>query len=295
MKKKLTILMIILIGLLVGISACTDEETGKEDKAKDKVSVEVETVSKNTISNEITLNGRALPSSEMMIMPQEALKVNDIKVNMGSKVKEGDVLFTLEKEDSDKTIDIKTSVEGRVGAINIKEGKYTSSIQPSMVIVVEGNPMTISLNVSENLLGELFIGKEGVIDISALEEEGLKGKIASISSTPGENTQLYGVNIVLNEELRNLKPGMIAKVVLDTDVRKDVLVVRSEAILNNGEKDIVFTEEEGIAKEVEIETGLDVGDYTEIKSGLKSGDKVIIKGQNYIEEGSKVDTVRGEE
>ncbi len=43
-----------------------------------------------------------------------------------------------------------------------------------------------------------------------------------------------------------------------------------------------------------VTTGLDTGMYIEIKSGLTEGDKVIVKGQDYITNGSKIKVVRGE-
>ena len=48
------------------------------------------------------------------------------------------------------------------------------------------------------------------------------------------------------------------------------------------------------AVEKEVTTGLDTGTYIEIKSGLIEGDKVIVKGQDYISNGSKIKVVRGE-
>ena len=43
-----------------------------------------------------------------------------------------------------------------------------------------------------------------------------------------------------------------------------------------------------------VETGLDVGDRLEITSGISNGDKIIVKGQNYVSEGTTIKVVRGE-
>ncbi|MBS4537094.1 efflux RND transporter periplasmic adaptor subunit [Clostridium sp. D2Q-11] len=294
MKKKITILMVLLIVLLPFVSACTTEEPEVEVEEEVKIPVQLQTARKDTISNEITLSGRAVPAKEMMIIPQSAAEVEDIKVSRGSKVEKDEVLFTLKIEDSEEVTEILSPVEGRVAAINIKEDEVTSNIQPSMVVVADDNPMTISINATENLITELFIGKKVDIKISALEKENLMGKIASISTAPDERSQQYIANIVLVDELNDLKPGMLATVKLDTNIRENVLVVKSEAILDDGDRKVVFVEEEGLAKEKEVKTGLDTGLYTEIVSGLESGEKVIVKGQNYIEDGSEVETVRGE-
>jgi len=59
-------------------------------------------------------------------------------------------------------------------------------------------------------------------------------------------------------------------------------------------KKFVFAAEDDKAVEREVTTGLDTGAYIEIKSGLSQGDKVIVKGQDYISDGSKIKVVRAE-
>ena len=52
-----------------------------------------------------------------------------------------------------------------------------------------------------------------------------------------------------------------------------------------------FVVEDDVAVEKVVTTGLDTGDYIEIK-GLKEGEQVIVEGQHYVEDGGKVKVVR---
>ncbi|WMJ77357.1 hypothetical protein RBQ61_00030 [Sedimentibacter sp. MB35-C1] len=56
----------------------------------------------------------------------------------------------------------------------------------------------------------------------------------------------------------------------------------------------MFVAEDEAAVEREVTTGLDTGVYTEIISGLNEGDQVIVKGQDYVSDGSNIKVVRGE-
>ncbi|WP_130805604.1 efflux RND transporter periplasmic adaptor subunit [Senegalia massiliensis] len=291
MKKKLAIFLISIL-LLGVVSACSNEDTEDETTEEEKVAVEIEEVEKDTLSNSLTLGGRAIMQAEMMITADSSLKVDDIKKGLGKKVEKDDVLFTL--KDGEEIKEIKSPLEGIISTINMKEDEYVPLTKPAMVIVDKDAPMTISMNVSENVMGELFIGKEAWVDIDSIDEQGLNGKIVSISPTVDQKTGLYTVNILLDEENRNIKPGMAATVKIDTNVVKNALKVRSESILNIGEKNIVYIVKDNKAIEKEVKVGLDTGDFTEIKSGLNEGDKVIFKGQNYIEDNSEVEVVRGE-
>lgn len=291
MKKKLAIFLIAIL-LLGVVSACSNKDTEDETTEKEKVAVEIEEVEKDTLSNSLTLGGRAIMQAEMMITADSSLKVEDIKKGLGKKVEKDDVLFTL--KDGEEIREIKSPLEGIVSTINMKESEYVPLTKPAMVIVDKNAPMTISMNVSENVIGELFIGKEAWVGIDSIDEQGLNGKIVSISPTVDPKTGLYTVNILLDEENRNIKPGMASTIEIDTNVVKNALKVRSESILNIGEKNIVYIVKDNKAIEKQVKVGLDTGDFTEIKSGLNEGDKVIVKGQNYIEDKSEVEVVRGE-
>jgi len=75
---------------------------------------------------------------------------------------------------------------------------------------------------------------------------------------------------------------------------ENTLAVKTEAIVEKDEKSYVYIVNGDVAEEKEVVTGLDSGTYIEIKEGLTTGDKVIVKGQEYITDGSKIKVVRGE-
>ena len=48
---------------------------------------------------------------------------------------------------------------------------------------------------------------------------------------------------------------------------------------------------DGKAKKVDVTIGIDAGETIEVKSGIKASDKVVTKGQTYLDDGSKVKVV----
>jgi multidrug efflux pump subunit AcrA (membrane-fusion protein) len=87
---------------------------------------------------------------------------------------------------------------------------------------------------------------------------------------------------------------MFAKIYLNTDKIDSALAVKSEAVMDRDGKKHVFVVNGDYASEKEVVTGLDTGSYIEIKEGLALGDVVIIEGQDYINDGSRIKIVRGE-
>ena len=79
-----------------------------------------------------------------------------------------------------------------------------------------------------------------------------------------------------------LKPDMTASVTIQTGVRKDVLLVPSEAVKvgKRGATVTLLTKVEGkdTPTPTKVKTGGSDGTFTEIREGVKEGDKIVLAG-----------------
>lgn len=190
-----------------------------------------------------------------------------------------------------KNAEVKAPISGVVSNISIVEGEYAVSSNPPITIV-DSDSITIEFGVPSNMVNKIKQGDTATVEISAANYNN-ETVINSISSSADLMTNLYNVEIVIDND-GTIKPGMFAKVYLDTDRIESSLAVRTEAVKEREGKRYVFVANSEAAVEKEVTVGLDTGSYVEIKSGLTEGDKVIIKGQDYISDGSKIKVVRGE-
>ncbi len=186
---------------------------------------------------------------------------------------------------------VKAPISGVISSVNIVEGEYATSSNPPITIV-DSDSITIEFGVPGNLINKIKKGDTVTVEISAAEYKN-EAVINSVASSADLMTNLYNVSIVLeNDGL--IKPGMFAKVYLNTDRIEKTLAVKTEAVKEKDDIKYVFVTNGDVATEKEVTTGLDTGTYIEIKTGLTEGDKVIVKGQDYITDGSKIKVVRGE-
>ena len=190
-----------------------------------------------------------------------------------------------------KNAQVKAPISGIISNVNIVEGEYATSSNPP-VTIVDSDSITIEFGVSSSIVNKVKKGDAAEVEISGA---GYKSEavINSISTSADIMTNLYTVSIVLEND-GTIKPGMFAKVHIKTDRTDNVFAVRAESVKETEDKKFVFVAEGDKAVEKEVATGLDTGEYIEIKSGLSEGDKVIVKGQDYISDGSKIKVVRGE-
>ena len=208
-----------------------------------------------------------------------------------AQVSQAQISYDQLKEALDNTI-IKAPIDGTVASMNIDEGEFASNAQSAMNLI-DVDQLYIQINVTENIVSKIKEDQEISISIDSLSKQ-IKGKIDKIHPASDPRTQLYPVKININNEENKIMAGMFVKVVLQTNIRENVLVVKGNSVVEKNGKSYVYIVEDSNAVQKEVVTGLDVGLYIEIKEGLRENEKVIIKGQNYVEDGTKVKVVRGD-
>ena len=178
---------------------------------------------------------------------------------------------------------------GTVTAVNVVQGGMASSAQPA-VVIAEDSRVKINASVSEDVFAGLHTGDSAGVQISV---EVKSAKIVSLPAAANQQTNLYDVSVSVPS---GTEPaiGAFATVIFYTDRRENTLSVPTDCVLtgNDNERYLFTVDESGTtAARVTVETGLVGKTNTEITSGLNEGDRVVVKGQSYLSDGSAVRVV----
>ena len=195
--------------------------------------------------------------------------------------------------DSLKNANITSPTSGVVSQININQGEMASVAQPSLIIL-DTSKMYVEINVAESDISSISIGQKVKIDIASIGEMS-EGEVEVISPAPDERTQLYSVKLSIKDAPEHIKSGMFVKVNLNINSKENIIAVKSEAVLEDGIKNYVYIVEEDKAVRRDVKIGIESNEYTEIIEGIKKDEQLLVKGQNYVEDGSLVKIIRGEE
>lgn len=187
---------------------------------------------------------------------------------------------------------ITSPVDGVVYAVNVEKGEMASGAQPIATIMAV-DKVYVKVDVTEKLVTKLQKGIKMNLEVPSVSDKKNTGIITLISPVANLQNNLYTIEVEVDNKDHAIKPGMFAKVEFNTDYKEKVMVVKSEAITVNNKKQIVYVEEKGKAVEKIVVTGLDNGEYVEIKKGVSLNDKVIVKGQELVENGETVKVVGG--
>lgn len=111
---------------------------------------------------------------------------------------------------------------------------------------------------------------------------------------PGVNTSTRTVQARLELDNRDgsLTPGMLMRVRLGAEKPVAKLLVPTEAVITSGKRSVVLVAGENNSMQpVVVTTGRDIGDDTEILSGLTEGQKVVASGQFLVDSEANLKSV----
>ena len=200
--------------------------------------------------------------------------------------------LTTVLQDVDAAGNVIAPASGTLVSLSAVENGYVSPSMP--VAVIDGaEQMKVQVSVSEALVPKLAIGDEADVSVTAVEAS-FVGTIRSVEQAANMQTKLYTVTLSVPAEVGGLMAGMFADVTFRTDTSANTIVVPTEAILTSGDVQYVYVVEDGVARYVEVTTGLTGTGVTEVLTGLTPGQQLVTVGQSYLADGDPVRVVSGE-
>ena len=111
-----------------------------------------------------------------------------------------------------------------------------------------------------------------------------EGRVQALLPEVDPRTRTLKARLELGNPGGRLVPGMFVQMRFEKSAAKAMLLVPSDAVIHTGRRSVVMLAEDGgHFRPVEVGTGLEAGGQTEIRSGLKLGQRVVLSGQFLID------------
>ena len=155
-----------------------------------------------------------------------------------------------------------------------------------LFMIADLSTVWINADVYEDQLAHIHSGEPMTVTTPAYQNETFTARVDQIGSTIDPEKHTVAVRCVVANPGRRLKPGMFANVILSSASTVEVLTVPSPAIVAEGDLRSVFVEDSpGKYLERRVETGNEINGATIIRSGLKEGERVVVRGGLLISAG----------
>ena len=175
--------------------------------------------------------------------------------------------------------------DGTLAEINLAVGQQVGAggLKPAFVLA-DLSSFHIDVGVDENSIGALVDEQPVLITIDALPDQTLTGRVDRIAPTASNIGGIvsYKVVIALDPTQATVRGGMSANVEIVTETRDGVLLVPNWTIRLDratGKAYVNVRRGDGAnspIEEIEITTGLRNANESEVLSGVKEGDELVV-------------------
>lgn len=186
---------------------------------------------------------------------------------------------------------VKAPFAGTVVKRHVKIGNLIQNATP-VFEVVDFNSLQAKIDVPEHHWNIMRDGLDVTFNFDALANQQVKGKILRVSPVVDSTTGTFQVTVAVDNDNKNLRPGLFAKADIIFDQRNDAVLVDKDAIIREDELSYVYTlvEDNKLNKQA-VTLGYEMPDSFEIVEGLQAGQTVVTTGKNNLTPDVEVNVV----
>jgi Cu(I)/Ag(I) efflux system membrane fusion protein len=180
-------------------------------------------------------------------------------------------------------ITIRAPIDGVVTELMAREGM---TVMPGMTLARIYGTATVWANaeVPESQVAQLRAGTRVEAKSPALPGVNFTGRVQALLPDVNPQTRTLKARMEIANTDKRLVPGMFAKMTFAPLKADKTVLVPTEAIIQTGKRSLIMLAEEGGKfRPVEVVIGLEANGKTEIKSGVKVGQQVVMSGQFLID------------
>ena len=230
---------------------------------------------------------------ELAVNKQQLGKAN--VVSTAAKLKQAQAQVSqakaqlVEKEEEYRNSTIVAPLDGMVLSRDVEVGDAVSSIlvmgSSATLVMTLGDihEVYVKGKVDETDIGKVFIGQPARIKVESYKDRTFSGKVTKISpmGVEKDNVTTFEVRVSIDNSKGELKSQMTANAEIILEEHKNVLMVPEGSLIYDKDRkasvEVPDPNGKDGKKKVAVVVGISNGSKTELVSGLKEGQQVILQ------------------
>ncbi|MEO8428419.1 MAG: efflux RND transporter periplasmic adaptor subunit, partial [Verrucomicrobiota bacterium] len=166
--------------------------------------------------------------------------------------------------------------------ILIEEGATVRQKQ-DIIKLPDVTQMMLEIRVHESHVQKIKPGLQAYVTIDSLPDQQFRGSVRKVGVLPDSssrwmnpNLKVYATEILIEDEIPDIKPGISGRAEVIITNLHNVLTVPIQAVTTVKGRQVCLVEKGRSARPVPVEVGMYSDRLIEIKSGLKEGDMVLL-------------------
>jgi cobalt-zinc-cadmium efflux system membrane fusion protein len=183
-----------------------------------------------------------------------------------------------ETSSKSRTVTVVAPMSGSVIDLDVAPGAFWNDTTAALMTVADLRSVWVTASVPEKDTALVAEGQSVDVVLAAYPGEVFKGQVLFVSDVLDPDTRRTKVRITFDNPATRLKPNMFANVSFLTPVQTRA-VVPTTALVMKDDSDRVYVEVEPWTFEPRpVEVDFQQGDQAIIKSGLRAGERIVVKG-----------------
>jgi RND family efflux transporter MFP subunit len=182
---------------------------------------------------------------------------------------------------------IESTIDGLVKEVYVEIGDYISPQIP-LLQVIDMDVVEVAVHIPERDIGRISAGLPAEVEVVSYPDRVFRGKVDELSPVVEPISRTREARIRINNASHVLKPGMFGKVKIIIRKSRDAILIPVAALVERENSRVVFTVNNEKATLVEPEIDIKEGDMISVLSGIEEGNRVIVIGQQNVNDGDEV-------
>ena len=182
---------------------------------------------------------------------------------------------------------VRSPIDGVVSARLTEPGQLAAPGTAVLRIVSLKN-VYFEAQVPETDVASIRPGLPTPVRVDAYPNKVFYGRVARVYPTASTTSRNFIVRVVLDNSGGQLRPGLFARGAIVAERRRGI-VIPKDALLTRDGKTTVFVAQTGdTAKLRSVKVGVQTAETAEVRSGVQPGERVVVAGQEALENGGKI-------
>jgi RND family efflux transporter MFP subunit len=157
--------------------------------------------------------------------------------------------------------------------------------------ITDISQLKLTVSVPERDIQNFALNQQGSVKVDVFPGKEFSGKV-SLIGIQADKMHNFKVQVLVSNANKELRSGMFATTSLLSSNSVTVLSVPRKALVGSTKNPAVYLIKNGKAALTYFTAGTSDGDYIEVINGLTKDDRIILKGQVNIPDGSRVKTLK---
>jgi membrane fusion protein, multidrug efflux system len=187
--------------------------------------------------------------------------------------------------------DIRAPIAGVVSQRLVKLGNHLSTGDHAFT-VTQLDAIEAQVQVPQAHQGLVVSGQTVRMTFDALPGQVFDGLVDRVNPVIDPQTGTFKVTVAPSGESAMLMPGMFGRIEIVHDQHDDALLIPVDALRREDDQQLLYVVADGVAHRRDVSVGYSRDGMVEVLEGIAEGESIVVLGQEHINEGTVVATVR---